>query len=274
MWHSNVRWTVCHQWAPACPRLKSGNITSPNLSLIYPNTWRTLLGNFFVCENIILVSFMYSSVLFVEEHFLKLTASTSIVGFLLDRSVLFLNEPRQLWLEQLPMDVWSTKGAGLLCPEVGQKTDESLREYGTSIQGWNIGKDRRKNHPKYPPLGFQGLPRCFGVKGPFSFQTCHCFEVFEVLDDDVPALAESMMSNYRRHGYCWMADGLGIFLLTSSHLYQWYWCWKIAKIYFTLINLQFSIPLPPKEKHHPPKSENAPNSYHLAPTGLGLGEGL
>lgn len=78
---------------------------------------------------------MYSSVLFVEEHFLKLTASTSIVGFLLDRSVLFLNEPRQLWLEQLPMDVWSTKGAGLLCPEVGQKTDESLREYGTSIQG-------------------------------------------------------------------------------------------------------------------------------------------
>ena len=121
---------MCHQWAPACPRLKSGNVTSPKLSLIYPNTLRTLLGNFFVCEKIILVQFMYSSV-----FFLKLTSSTSIVGPLLDRSVLFLNEPRQLWLEQLPMDVWSTKGAGLLCPEVGRKTDESLREYGTSIQG-------------------------------------------------------------------------------------------------------------------------------------------
>ncbi|CAL1167361.1 unnamed protein product [Cladocopium goreaui] len=37
------------------------------------------------------------------------------------RSVLFLNEPRQLWLEHLPLDVWSTQGQGVLCPEVGPR---------------------------------------------------------------------------------------------------------------------------------------------------------
>ena len=44
------------------------------------------------------------------------------------RSVLFLNEPRQMWLEHLPLDVWSTTGQGFLCPEVASIDLEPLAE--------------------------------------------------------------------------------------------------------------------------------------------------
>ena len=41
-------------------------------------------------------------------------------------SVVFLNEPRQLWLPLVPLDVWSTKATGRLQPEADPELDSPV----------------------------------------------------------------------------------------------------------------------------------------------------
>eukprot|EP00913_Durusdinium_trenchii_P035603 g33317.t2 len=49
-------------------------------------------------------------------------------------SVVFLNEPRQLWLPLVPLDVWSTKATGRLQPEVAGGEAALGEAMGTNYQ--------------------------------------------------------------------------------------------------------------------------------------------